>query len=149
MSEDINDYFKKKSTKNTQDKSEKQNYINLKCSECNESNKVKLSTELKCKKCEQKLSGFDYKKFILPTVAVIGLSGISGAILDDTLNLNRASVKTEYKMMRTCIYEFQDRDTCFCAVESMSGFIDAEKARLYGRKWLEEVLKDKYDSCKD
>ena len=149
MAEDINDYFKKKSTKNTQNKNEKQNYINLICSECDESNKVRLSTELKCKKCEQKLSGFDYKKFILPTIAVIGLSGISGAILDDTLNLNRASVKTEYKMMRTCIYEFQDRDTCYCAVESMSGFVDAEKARLYGPKWLEEVLKDNYDNCKN
>jgi len=149
LAEDINDYFKKKSTKNTQNKNEKQNYINLICSECDESNKVRLSTELKCKKCEQKLSGFDYKKFILPTIAVIGLSGISGAILDDTLNLNRASVKTEYKMMRTCIYEFQDRDTCYCAVESMSGFVDAEKARLYGPKWLEEVLKDNYDNCKN
>jgi hypothetical protein len=31
----------------------------------------------------------------------------------------------------------------------MSGFIDAEKARFYGNKWLEDVLKDRYNSCKD
>ena len=149
MSKDINDYFSKKSKKTIQDENKKESYINLECPECSEINKIKFSTELRCKKCEQKISGFDYRRFILPVIAVIGLSGIGGAVLDDTLNLNRASVKTEYKMMRTCIYEFQDRDTCFCAVESMSGFIDAEKARLYGTKWLKEVLKDRYDNCKD
>jgi len=79
----------------------------------------------------------------------IGRRIVGGTLLDDTINVNRASVKTEYKMMRTCIYEFQDRDTCICAVESMSGFIDAEKALLYGHEWLKEVLKNKYDNCKD
>ena len=80
---------------------------------------------------------------------VLGLSGIAGAIVDDITNINRASVKTEYKMMKTCIHEFYDRDTCFCAVESMSGLVDAQKARIYGDKWLKELLKDKYNDCKD
>ena len=145
MTKYVNDYFKKKSTK----KSKEKNHIHLECPKCFESNTVKLSTELKCKKCEKTLLGFNYKRFLLPTIAIVGFSGIAGAIIDDTVNLNRASVKTEYKMMKTCLHEFYDRDTCFCAVESMSGFVDAEKARLYGHKWLEEVLKDKYNSCKD
>ena len=93
--------------------------------------------------------GFNYKRFLLPTVVVVGLSGIAGAIVDDTTNLNRASVKTEYKMMRTCVNRFNNRDTCFCAVESMSGLVDAQKARLYGVKRLEELLEDRYNDCKD
>ena len=145
----MNDYFKKKSTKKNKDENIEQNYISLECPECFEDNKVKLSSELKCKKCEKTLLGFNYKRFLLPTIVVVGLSGIAGAVIDDTANLNRASVKIEYKMMRTCVSRFYDRDTCFCAVESMSGLVDAQKARLYGDKWLKDLLKDRYEDCRD
>ena len=52
-------------------------------------------------------------------------------------------------MMRTCVNRFGNRDDCFCAVESMSGLIDAQKARLYGEKWLKDLLKDRYYDCRD
>jgi transposase-like protein len=127
----------------------KKDQINLECPECSEDNIVKLSSELKCKKCEKTLLGFNYKRFLLPTIAVVGLSGAAGAIIDDTVNLNRVSVKTEYKIMRTCINSFYDRETCFCAVESMSGLVDAQKAKLYGDKWLKDLLHERYNDCKD
>jgi hypothetical protein len=58
-------------------------------------------------------------------------------------------------MMKTCIKEHRTyyvsyekaRDTCFCAVESMSGFLDAEKARFYGKAKLEKILKERYKEC--
>lgn len=131
--------------------SEKENKyeINLLCPKCDNENTINLSSDIKCKKCEETLVGKSYKEFILPTIIVLGLSAISGAMIDDSLNLNRASVKTEYKMMRTCINRFYDRDNCFCAVESMSGFLDAEKARFYGSSKLANILKERYYECND
>lgn len=131
--------------------SEKENKheINLLCPKCDNQNTINLSSDIKCKECEETLIGRSYKEFILPTIMVLGLSAIGGAMIDDSLNLNRASVKTEYKMMRTCINRFNDRDNCFCAVESMSGFIDAEKARFYGKQWLKDELKNRYYDCRD
>ena len=123
--------------------------MHLICPNCEHKNKVSLSSEINCKECQETLLGYTYKQFIISTIAVVGLSGICGAMIDDTVNLNRASVKTEYKMMRTCINEYQDRDTCFCAVESMSGFIDAEKARFYRVDKLKNILSKRYNDCKN
>lgn len=131
--------------------SEKENKheISLLCPKCENKNTINLSSDIKCKKCEETLIGRSYKEFILPTIVVLGLSAIGGAMIDDISNLNRASVKTEYKMMRTCINRFNDRDNCFCAVESMSGFIDAEKARFYSSAKLSNILKERYYNCTD
>jgi hypothetical protein len=128
---------------------ENKHNIDLLCLACDHKNKVYFSSDIKCKECNETLIGYTYKVFIVPALVVIGLSAIGGAMIDDTLNLNRASVKTEYKMMRTCINRFGYRDNCFCAVESMSGFLDAEKARLYSRSKLSDILKDRYNDCVD
>lgn len=128
---------------------EKKHEINLLCSKCNNENTINLSSDIKCKECEETLIGKSYKEYILPTIVVLGLSAIGGAMLDDSVNLNRASVQTEYKMMRTCINRFNDRDNCYCAVESMSGFIDAEKARFYNISKLSTILKERYYGCRD
>ena len=131
--------------------SEKENKhdIGLLCPTCDYENTVHLSSDIKCKECSETLIGHTYTRFILPVLAVMGLSAMGGAMIDDTLNLNRASVKTEYKMMRTCINRFGYRDNCVCAVESMSGFLDAEKARLYTESMLSNILKERYSDRVD
>jgi len=58
-------------------------------------------------------------------------------------------------MMKTCIDEHRSyyvsykdaRDNCYCAVETMSGFLDAEKARLYEEAKLKKILKERYREC--
>lgn len=125
------------------------NNIDLICPSCSKKNKIILSSDITCKECDETLIGRTYKEFILPAIVTIGLSVVGGAMLDDTININRASVKTEYKMMRTCINRFNNRDSCICAVEAMSGLIDAEKARLYSDNWLREVLEENYQDCRD
>lgn len=125
------------------------NNIDLICPSCSKENKIILSSNIKCKECNETLIGRTYKEFILPIMITIGLSAIGGAMLDDTININRASVKTEYKMMRTCVNKFQDSDGCVCTVEAMSGLLDATKARFYTEEWLREVLIENYKDCKD
>jgi len=123
--------------------------IDVLCPECEHKNKINLSSDIKCKECDKTLLGHTYKRFILPLIVTVGLSAVAGAMIDDTVNINRASVKTEYKMMKTCINRFGSRDNCACAVESMSGIVDAQKARLYGENWLRDVLRDRYNDCRD
>ncbi|WNL29615.1 hypothetical protein [Aliarcobacter cryaerophilus] len=124
------------------------NEIQLKCI-CENENTINLSSDIKCKKCNETLTGHIYKRFIFPTILTVGLSLTAGALLDDTLNLNRASVKTEYKMMKQCIDIYGNRDKCACAVESMSGFIDAQQARFYGPDGLRKILSERYKKCND
>lgn len=124
----------------------KENQIKLKCI-CDNENNIYLSSDIKCKKCNETLIGHTYKRIILPITLTIGLSAVGGALIDDSLNLNRASVKVEYKMMKQCINIFGHRDTCACAVESMSGFIDAQKARFYGSNGLRKILTERYNEC--
>ncbi len=134
-------------------KEENKNILEIECPHCSEANTIKLSNEIKCKKCNKTLQGFKYKSIILSglTTLIIG-SGI-GVTADAYLNINRASVKTEYKMMKTCISNHGNyksvRDNCACAVESMLGVIDAQKARLYSGEWLENILNEKYKDCRD
>ncbi len=131
----------------------KENVLEVECPHCEKENEIKLSSEINCKECNKSLLGSKYKSFLFSTATVLALGAGGGAIGDSYLNINRASVKTEYKMMKQCIdsygYSTRVRDTCSCAVESMAGIVDAQKARLYGTDWLSEVLNDKYQSCKD
>ncbi len=127
--------------------------INLECPHCSESNSIKLSKQIECKKCHKSLGGHFYKSVVLSAGLLLGMGAVGGALIDDTVNLNRASVRTEYKMMKTCIDEFKYRDgykparnKCFDVVESMSGVLDAEKARFYGREGLKKELKQRYDA---
>lgn len=132
---------------------EKENLLEIECPHCQKENEIKLSTEINCKECNKSLLGSKYKSFLFSTATVLTLGAGAGAIGDSYFNINRASVKTEYKMMKQCIdiygYSSNVRDTCACAVESMAGIVDAQKARLYGSKWLSEVLYKKYKSCRD
>ena len=125
------------------------NYIEVECPHCLEDNKIKLSSEIKCKHCEKKLTGSKYKSIVISTLVAMSLGAVGGSLGDDILNINRASVKTEFKMMQTCLYIFNDRDNCLCAVESMSGFIDAQNTKMRGNEWLKDTLRERYEDCKD
>ena len=134
---------------------EVKNTLDIECPHCFEENQINLSKEIKCKKCEKPLIGEKYRKPIFSAMTTIFIGSGLGLTADAYLNINRASVKTEYKMMKTCIDEFSKifgmtddvRDKCFCAVESMLGIVDAQKAKFYGKNRLREILKDRYNEC--
>ncbi|MCJ8326764.1 MAG: hypothetical protein MJK08_06650 [Campylobacterales bacterium] len=129
------------------------NSLEVECPHCEVENEIKLSSEIKCKECKKSLLGAKYRNILFSAGTIFVLGAGIGSFGDTYLNINRASVKTEYKMMKQCINLYGNysrvRNNCACAVESMAGIVDAQKARAYGRDWLEDVLRDKYDSCKD
>lgn len=133
--------------------------LNIECPHCGHDNKVKLISSTQCKndKCQKPLIGQKYSKPIISIMSAIIIGGVSGVVIDGYTNVYRASVKTEYKMMKTCIDERSDngyyhdkdvRNQCACAVEQLSGFLDAERTRLYGNAKLSEMLDTAYRDCK-
>lgn len=104
---------------------ENKNTLDIECPHCFEENKVNLSKEIKCKHCEKPLIGVKYKKPLITAFTAILMGSGLGITADAYLNINRASVLTEYKMMKTCIdevgYYREARNNCACAVESMLG----------------------------
>lgn len=131
---------------------EVKNTLDIECSHCHEENQINLSKEIKCKKCEKPLIGEKYRKPIFSAMTTILIGSGLGLTADAYLNINRASVKTEYKMMKTCIDEFGNsssvRDKCVCAVESMLGIIDAKRARSLEPDKLRNILESRYYECK-
>ncbi len=127
--------------------------IELKCPHCTHENKIVFSKEIKCKKCEKSLIGGKFRQPILSGFTTFILCAGIGMTADSYININRPSVKTEYKMMKQCISKYGHtatvRNTCACAVESMAGIVDAQKAKFYGASWLEDVLDEKYNSCRN
>ena len=133
--------------------SQEENKLYIECSNCISSNTIKLSSNIKCKKCNETLIGKFYKSAILSTALVGMLSGTAGTIVDDIIHINRVSVKTEFNMMVECINRnSSDRNEvndCVCAVESLSGLLDAEQLRFRDSSWKSRELQSRYNGCKD
>ncbi|NBK98822.1 MAG: hypothetical protein EOM50_12510 [Erysipelotrichia bacterium] len=123
------------------------------CPKCKDMNTIQVQEEIKCKTCQTSFAGKKFGQVI--SNGLIGFVLTGGIVLttDAYLHINRASVKTEYKMMKQCIDERKNtpqiRDTCACAVESMSGVIDAQMARLKGAAWLADEMDKRYRNCEN
>lgn len=129
----------------------KENIIEIECPECTENNTIRLTSTITCKNCDKPLIGEKFKKPLFSALTLLLLGTGVGVGIDPYININRPSVKTEFKMMKQCIeiygHSISVRDNCACAVESMTGVVDAQKARIYGSDWLADVLDEKYTSC--
>ena len=121
------------------------------CPKCKDINTIHTAEEIKCKSCETSFAGKKFGQIVSNGIVSFVLTGGIVLTTDAYLHINRVSVKTEYKMMKQCIDQRKNtpqvRDTCACAVESMSGVIDAQIARVKGSEWLEEELNTRYRNC--
>ena len=121
------------------------------CPKCKDINTIHMAEEIKCKSCETSFAGKKFGQIVSNGIVSFVLTGGIVLTTDAYLHINRVSVKTEYKMMKQCIDQRKNtpqvRDTCACAVESMSGVIDAQIARVKGSEWLEEELNKRYRNC--
>lgn len=136
-------------------KENNENKLEIICEKCNTENIILVSKDLKCKNCNNSLNNKRYKEFILSGTKILLVGAALGAVADSYINIQRPSVKTEYKMMKYCIDVNSNygrhtsivRDRCACAVESMAGIIDAQKARLMKENQIYNIVLDKYYSC--
>lgn len=123
------------------------------CPKCKDVNTIPVSEEIKCKTCQTSFAGKKFGQIVSNGLVSFVLTGGMVLTADAYFHINRVSVNTEYKMMKQCIDErkniSQVRDTCACAVESMSGVIDAQMAKLRGASWLADEMDKRYKNCQN
>lgn len=126
MSEDINDYFNKK------EKKEKKpiETLNINCPNCDEENIVKLSSEIKCKKCEEPLTKTKYGKFKKPfieTLTAVIIGSVGGHQIVEYFDTDRYPMSVEHSILENCISSYDEplrssyirnkKEICVCAFQ--------------------------------
>lgn len=143
----------------------------IECQNCETENKIKISSEIKCKNCNTIIYG-NTTRFIKENSSSIlipfGIGIASGGVITDYNVVSseliavigtgvttyfftvRAKLETEYKMMKKCIDRFGNtvevRDNCFCVVKKLSSMILSLKIK--DKPMIEKELVEKYNECK-
>ncbi len=115
-----------------------QSKLKIVCPNCEEENIIKLSSEIKCKKCEKDLTKWRYSKI---TKKVLGagtafILGVAPAyqIGKHMHSKDRYPVATEYSIVNSCVSEYskplrrthirQKKAICICALSHTMKEID-------------------------
>lgn len=119
----MNDYFNKK-TKKEKKQIEK---LNINCPNCNEENTIKLSSEIKCKKCEEPLTKIKYEKLKKPfigTLTAIIIGSVGGHQIVEYFDTDRYPMSVEHSILENCISSYDEplstsiirnkKDVCVC-----------------------------------
>ncbi len=139
------------------------------CPQCDEKNTIKLSKEIKCKKCDNSFSGKTFfKKLSCTTFSSIAIGatlGVGGTLYSEYKLFNHIvenspsieeqripiPVEKAYKLVQSCIsnnrvnysyYTKKIRDNCFCAVEKLS-----ETGSIRFLETYSSTLQNYYNQC--
>ena len=119
--QDINEYSRQKPEK-------QHTQLEVNCPNCDKENIIKLSSEIKCKNCEEPLTKWKYNQFRKPfigTFSALLIGGFAGHHIDDYFEKNRYPVAVEYKILDNCISSYDmplrrsyirdKKNVCVCA----------------------------------
>jgi len=138
----------------------KQSKLEIICPSCEEENTIKLSSEIKCKKCEKDLSKWKYTKI---SKKIIGagtafIFGIAPAyqIGKHMHSEDRYPVATEYSIVNSCVSEYseplrrvqirQKKAICICALSHTMKSIDYDDYKKNQEKFL-DLFEQKAAQC--
>jgi len=101
--------------------------INISCPNCDEENSVKLSSEIKCKNCEESLTGIKYaklKKPLIGTFTALMIGGFGGHEAIEYFDTDRYPMSVEHSILENCISSYDEplstsrirnkKDVCVC-----------------------------------
>jgi hypothetical protein len=104
--------------------------INISCPNCNEENSVKLSSEIKCKNCEESLTGIKYaklKKPLIGTFTALMIGGFGGHKAIEYFDTDRYPMSVEHSILENCISSYDEplrssyirnkKEVCVCAFQ--------------------------------
>jgi ribosomal protein S27E len=138
----------------------KETKLEIVCPNCEEENTIKLSTAIKCKKCEKDLSKWKYTKI---SKKIIGagtafIFGIAPAyqIGKHMYSEDRYPVATEYSIINSCVstyseplrrvYIKQKKAICVCALSHTMKEIDYDDYTKNENKFL-NIFEQKAVQC--
>ena len=130
------------------------------CPNCEEENAIKLSSEIKCKKCEKDLTKWKYSKFRKPIIGAMTaiMIGTPAAyqIGKHMHSEDRYPVATEYSIVNSCISQYseplrrvyikQKKVICVCALSNTMKSIDYEDYKKDQEKFL-DIFEQKAAQC--
>jgi len=137
-----------------------QSKLEIVCPNCKEENTIKLSSEIKCKKCEKDLSTWKYgeiAKKVICSGTAIAIGSISAYHIGKHMNSeDRYPVATEYSIVNSCISEYskplrrvyirQKKAICICALSHTMKEIDYDDYTKNENKFL-NIFEKKATQC--
>ncbi len=130
------------------------------CPNCDEENTIKLSSEIKCKKCEEDLAKSKYSKFKKPIISAMTaiMIGTPAAyqIGKHMHSEDRYPVATEYSIVNSCIYKDKrplhrayiekKQAICICALSDTMKSIDYDGYIKNEEKFI-DIFEQKAAQC--
>ncbi len=130
------------------------------CPNCDEENTIKLSSEIKCKKCEEDLTKSKYSKFKKPIIGAMTaiMIGTPAAyqIGKHMQSEDRYPVAIEYSIVDSCIFQDkrplrrayikQKKAICVCALSNTMKTIDYDEYKKDQEKFL-DIFEQKTSQC--
>ena len=137
-----------------------QSKLKIICPNCEEENIIKLSSEIKCKKCEKDLTKWRYSKI---TKKVLGagtafILGVAPAyeIGKHIHSENRYPIATEYSIVHSCISSYSTplkrvqiknkKAICICALSKTMKKIDYDDFKEDQEKFI-DIFEQKAAQC--
>lgn len=127
-----------------------QSKLNITCPNCEEENIINLSSEIKCKKCEKKLTKWRYgklKKKVLGTGIAFFLIAPAYEIGKVMHSEDRYPIVTEYSIVQSCISSYDQplqrvyiknkKNICVCALSKTMKEVDYDDFKKDQEKFLD------------
>ena len=137
-----------------------QSKLKIICPNCEEENIIKLSSEIKCKKCEKDLTKWRYSK-ITKKVLGAGTAFILGVAPAYEIGKHmhveeRYPIATEYSIVNSCISQYskplrrvyirQKKAICVCALSNTMKSIDYDEYKKDQEKFI-DIFEQKAAQC--
>ena len=90
---------------------EKIEILNISCPNCDEENTIKLSSEIKCKHCEEPLTKTKYEKLKKPflgTVTAMIIGSVGGHQIVEYFDVDRYPMSVEHSILENCISSYKE-----------------------------------------
>ncbi|WP_318479417.1 hypothetical protein [Photobacterium leiognathi] len=126
--------------------------MKINCPHCNKDNELDPHD---CVHCEKSFKKFKFRKYLVPTSAVILASSVGGYQINDLFERSRYPLAVEFAIVDTCIggslnwvsksWYKSKRDICLCAMKETTQDIDY---RDYKSNYVDFVNRFKYNAKK-
>ena len=103
--------------------------LNINCPNCDKENTIKLSSEIKCKHCQEPLTKTKYEKFkepLIGTVTAMIIGAFGGHQIIEYFDADRYPMNVEHSILENCISSYNEplrtsqirhkKEVCVCAL---------------------------------
>lgn len=101
--------------------------MKIECPKCFETKEFAVKSKIVCSKCNEDLSGCEFRKPIMSGMAILAIGIFGGNFVEYAITDNRYPLNIEYSLIDSCVNSYEKshdrniyidkRETCLCAME--------------------------------